>query len=257
MHYSARWIAALQLLTAVLGVAMPGWSPTIQFSPAMMPADGSALLTFPFAANTLWDTAVAAVVLASFGPEVERQLGRPKLWAIYLTTAVAGGATALAMPGFPAGGALAGAIGLLVVYAHFWPLNRVPILGFTAIGPRELLAVLLGYRLFFGLGGSWFDAAPFAGLAAGLLWLAALHHTSAASQYRRRLQTALVGDRASWADVDWDAIPRDGLHPITLEELDRVIAKGRAHGVRALTEEERAFLHRMRLRQPERAGAIG
>jgi hypothetical protein len=35
---------------------------------------------------------------------------------------------------------------------------------------------------------------------------------------------------------------------MNVEELDRVIAKAKANGVRSLTPDERAFLHRMSLR---------
>ncbi len=103
-------------------------------------------------------------------------------------------------------------------------------------------------RRFFGLLGLAGTVAIVGGLAGGLLFCFWLEHTSAGSLYRRRLRTALVGDASSWNDVDWDAIPREGLHQITVEELDRVIAKARAYGVRSLTDEERAFAHRMRQR---------
>src|SRR6478672_10668972 len=74
------------------------------------------------------------------------------------------------------------------------------------------------------------------GAAGGALFCAWLSHTSAASQYRRTLRSAMVGDASSWSSLDWDAIPHDGLHALTVEELDRVRAKVEAQGVRALSE---------------------
>ncbi|HWJ24076.1 MAG TPA: DUF6576 domain-containing protein, partial [Gemmatimonadaceae bacterium] len=47
----------------------------------------------------------------------------------------------------------------------------------------------------------------------------------------------------------WDAIPREGLHPLNLEELDRLQAKVQEHGMASLTADERAFLHRLSLRE--------
>jgi hypothetical protein len=116
---------------------------------------------------------------------------------------------------------------------------------------------MVGYRFLwrFGFGGMGGGGMPglgvLGGAAGGALFCAWLSHTSAASQYRRTLRSAMVGDASSWSSLDWDAIPRDGLHALTVEELDRVRAKVEAQGVRSLSEDERAFVHRLRLRAAE------
>jgi len=248
MRYSARWLAAATIILAALPMVVPHWTPLLRFSRGGMPLDPRALLTFAFTAPSIRDTLFAAVLLASFGPDIERQLGRLTFLALYLSAAIGGAATAIATPNAPAGGAFAAAVGMLVVYAYLWPLNRVSVVGITAVRARDALIFLVGYRLFFGFGfGGGVDASPIGGLVVGVLWMAVLNHTSAASQYRRRLRTALVGDGKG--DIEWDAIPRDGLHPLTLEELERVQQKCEAEGPRALNDEERAFVHRLRLRQ--------
>ena len=250
MRYSARWLAAAAILLAGMPLLVPHWSPLLRFSKTGMPVDPSALLTFAFTAATIRDSLVAALILASFGPEIEKQLGKPTFWALYLTTAIGGAATSIPTPNMPAGGAFAAGVGVLVVYAYLFPLNRVSIVGITAVRARDALFFLVGYRLLWGMGfnrGDYFDGAPLGGLAVGVLWLAVLHHTSAASQYRRRLKTALVGDQRG--DIDWDTIPREGLHRLTIEELERVQQKCLTQGARSLNDEERAFVHRLRLRQ--------
>ena len=260
MRSTARWLAAAAIALAVLPLLGPHWSPLLRLTKAHTLADPTALLTFAFTAASMRDALVGALVLATFGPDVERQFGVWMFLALFLTSAIGGAAALIITPNLPAGGVFAGAVGLLVVYAYLWPLNRVPIFGFGAVTARDALIFLVGYRLLFGFGfarGGMIDATPFGGLAVGLLWMAVLQHTSAASKYRRRLREALVGKQA-WSSIDFDAIPRQGLHALVLEELDRVRAKYEAQGARSLNDEERAFVHRLRLLQPdERSRATG
>jgi membrane associated rhomboid family serine protease len=255
MRSSARWLAAAAIALAALPFLVPQWSPLLRFTPSHRLADPRALFTFAFTAASMRDTIVGAMVLATFGPDLERQLGQWLFLALFLTTAIGGAATGIITPSVPTGGVFAGAVGGLVVYAYLWPLNRVSVFGLTTVTARDALIFLVGYRLLFGFGfgrGGGIDATPFGGLAVGFVWMAVLRHTSGASQYRRRLRTALVGKEA-WSDVDFDAIPRDGLHKMVLEELDRVREKYRMQGARSLNEEERAFVHRLRLRQTDEA----
>lgn len=251
MRSSARWLAAAAIALAALPFVVPQWSPLLRFTPAHRLADPVALLTFAFTAASIRDVVIGAMVLATFGPDLERQLGQWMFLALFLTTAIGGAATGIATPNVPTGGVFAGAVGALVVYAYLYPLNRVSVFGLATVTARDALIFLVGYRLLFGFGfarGGGIDATPFGGLAIGFVWMAVLQHTSGASQYRRRLRTALVG-KEGWSEIDFDAIPRDGLHAMVLEELDRVREKHRTQGARSLTEDERAFVHRLRLRQ--------
>ena len=89
------------------------------------------------------------------------------------------------------------------------------------------------------------------GYAAAYLYLRWADARSERRQFKKRVEDATFGKRSpivSTAPPDFDAIKRDGLHPLTLEELDRLRAKVAAEGASALTPDERAFLHRMRIR---------
>lgn len=260
MRSSARWLAAAAIALALFPFLGSHWSPLLRFTKAHALVDPAALLTFAFTAASIRDTIVGALILATFGPDIERQLGSAMFLALFLTSAIGGAATGIITPNMPTGGVFAGAVGALVVYAYLWPLNRVPIFGFGAIRARDALIFLVGYRLLWGGGfmiagaggGVGIDATPFGGLAVGFVWMAVLQHTSGSSQYRRRLRTALVG-KDGGSDVDFEAIPRDGLHKMVLEELDRVREKYQTQGARSLNDEERAFVHRLRLRQTDGA----
>ena len=243
-------LAATTLTLFALGMSFPGFSPTLQLSPARVPVGRASFSTFLFASPTVTDAILAAVILVYFGRDLEKNLGTGKFLVLYFLSAL-GGVTAqlMAPPRVPIAGGTAAAIGALVAYSYLWPLNRVSVFGTMAIGPRQLLMISVGYRFLWGgglAGGAGLSL--LGGLAMGAVFCAWMSHTSAASKYRRSLRTALVGDAASWSTLDWDAIPREGLHALTLEELDRVMAKAKTKGIRSLTDDERAFVHRLRLR---------
>lgn len=245
-------IAIAILVLAALDSSLAWFTPSLLLTAAHRPANPMALSSFLFASPGGMDALPAAVILFYFGRDLEKKFGALAFLGIYLLCAIGGAAVGMLMPGTPMGGGPAGAIGALVVYAYLWPLNRVRLLNVITIGPRELLLIMVGYRFLwrFGMGGmsGGSGLAVLGGAAGGALVCIVLSHTSAGSQYRRTLRTAMVGDAASWSSLDWDAIPRDGLHALTVEELDRVRAKAESSGIRSLTDEERAFVHRLRLR---------
>ena len=264
--YAAVAIAIAVL--AALDASLAWFTPSLLLTAAHRLANPMALSSFLFASPGGMDALPAAVIVFYFGRDLEKKFGALAFLGIYLLCALGGAAVGLTAPGTPMGGGPAGAVGALVVYAYLWPLNRVRMFNLVTIGPRELLLIMVGYRFLwrFGAGGMGGPGgasglAVLGGAAGGVLLCAILSHTSAASQYRRTLRTAMVGDAASWSSLDWDAIPRDGLHALTVEELERVRAKADDGGIRALSDEERAFVHRLRLRTttsaPEESSRTG
>lgn len=244
-------LAATTLTLFALSMSVPGVSPALHLTAARVPVGRASFGTFLFASSSVTDAVLAAVILIYFGRDLEKNLGTGKFLVLYFLSALAGvSAQLMAPPRAPLAGGTAAAIGALVVYAYLWPLNRVQVFGTMTIGPRQLLLISVGYRFLwgFGLAGGGTGLSLLGGVGMGALFCVWLSHTSAASKYRRSLRTALVGDAASWNSVDWDAIPREGLHALTLEELDRVRTKATASGIRSLTDDERAFVHRLRLR---------
>jgi membrane associated rhomboid family serine protease len=248
-------VAIAIAVLAALDASLAWFTPSLLLTAAHRPANPMALSSFLFASPGGMDALPAAVTVFYFGRDLEKKFGALAFLGIYLLCALGGAAVGLTAPGTPMGGGPAGAVGALVVYAYLWPLNRVRIFNIITIGPRELLLVMVGYRFLWRVGaggmggpGGASGLAVLGGAAGGALLCAILSHTSAASQYRRTLRTAMVGDAASWSSLDWDAIPRDGLHALTVDELERVRAKAEEKGIRALSDEERAFVHRLRLR---------
>ena len=261
-------LAAAGVVVFALGTAFPALTPAV---PAMMRGISPEILrrlpagvipdvhpTYTpwmvlaglFMSPSVIDAVLATAILVYFGRDVERQLGLPRFLLLYFLGAALGQGVQLLTSSFTLASGTAGAIAVLLVYARLWPLNRVSLFGVTAVGARELLMVGVGYRLLWriGLGGSGDLLAALGGLAGGAIFCAWLERNSAGSEYRRRVRSALVGDSKSWSELDWDSIPREGLHALNLEELDRITAKAKDSGVKSLTDEERAFVHRLRLR---------
>jgi hypothetical protein len=103
-----------------------------------------------------------------------------------------------------------------------------------------------------GIGRGIAHWAHLGGYAAAYLYLRWIEVRSDRAQFKKRLDDATFGKQAPVPGTapppDFDSIKRDGLHSLTLEELDRLRAKVAAEGLSALTPDERAFLHRMTLR---------
>jgi hypothetical protein len=255
-------LAGAILVFLALDSMSPTFTPSLVLNAAHRPVNPEALLTFLLASPGNVDGLPAAALLFYFGPEVEKKLGTWRFLLLFAAGALGGVGVEMLLPPGPLGGGPAGAIAVLVVHAYLWPLNRVRMFGLITLGPRELLLIMVGYRFLwrFGFGGMGGMSAPgigvLGGAAAGALICAWLSHTSAASHYRRTLRTAMVGDASSWSSLDWDAIPREGLHALTIEELDRIRAKAEENGIRSLNEEERAFVHRLRLRETAQSEAV-
>ena len=241
------------LVLAALDSSLAWFTPSLLLTASHRPANPMALSSFLFASPGGMDALPAAAILFYFGRDLEKKLGGWQFLLVFLLCALAGAGVESMVPRAPLGGGPAGAVGVLVVYAYLWPLNRVRMFNIITIGPRELLLIMVGYRFLWrfgvsGVGSGGSGIGVLGGAAAGALVCAWLSHTSDASQYRRTLRAATVGDAASWSSVDWDGIAREGLHPLTVEELERVRAKADDQGIRALSDEERAFVHRLRLR---------
>jgi hypothetical protein len=161
---------------------------------------------------------------------------------------------------YPIVGASGAIFGVELVYASLWPHDRIYIWGALPVEARWLVIGQTAYSIFGGfgglgsLGGGVAHFAHLGGYAGAFLYLRWIEFRSPLRAYQRKLDQATFGKRGWGLSGDaeeiarWEAIPRAGLHAMNVEELDRVIAKAKKNGVRSLTSDERAFLHRMSLR---------
>ena len=154
--------------------------------------------------------------------------------------------------------------GVSLAFAYFWPREKVLIWGVLPVEARVLVIATTAYTIYAGMthgsvvGGGVAHFAHLGGYATAYLYLAWLERNSPAREFRKRVDTALYGGKPAGVllggppEPQWDAISREGLHPLNLEELDRLRAKVQEHGTYSLTPDQRAFLHRLPLRESAR-----
>lgn len=251
------WVARLLAANVVmfaLGAAVDGLWLTLALRPRLVLEQPWTPITYMFVHAGLWHLFFNMLALYFFGPRVEERLGSQRFITLYMLSGLGGAALSFLTPAVAIVGASGATFGVFLAYARFWPRDRILIWGIIPVEARVLVLITTLYSLWGGtgsMGGSIAHWAHLGGFAASFLYLHWVDRRSDRRQFRKRVEDATFGKRpavATTALPDFDAIKRDGLHALTLEELDRLRAKVAAEGVGALTPDERAFLHRMTLR---------
>jgi len=263
------WVKRLIAANVIMFVVGTYFSPSLDFYLTFRP-DWDWLLLRPWTFVTYmflhasWSHLLFNMIsLGFFGPRVEAQIGERRFITMYLIAGLGGSLLSLALKEvapYPIVGASGAIFGVELVYATLWPHDRIYIWGALPVEARWLVIGQTVYSIFGGfgglgsLGGGVAHFAHLGGYVGAFLYMRFVDYHSPLSSFRRKLDTATYGKRG-WGlssgneeIAKWEAIPRAGLHPMNVEELDRVIAKAKSDGVRSLTPDERAFLHRMSLR---------
>lgn len=249
----ARLLAANVAMFA-LGAAVPDLWVFLALRPRYVLQQPWTPITYMFVHAGLWHLLFNMLALFFFGPRVEQRLGSQRFIVLYMLSGLGGAALSFLTPMAAIVGASGATFGVFLAFAMFWPHERIFIWGVIPVEARVLVLLTTLYSLWGGtgsFGGKIAHWAHLGGYAAAYLYLRWIEARSDRRQFKKRVEDATFGRRStivSTAAPDFDAIKRDGLHPLTLEELDRLRAKVAAEGANALTPDERAFLHRMQLR---------
>jgi membrane associated rhomboid family serine protease len=251
------WVARLlvaNVVMFVLGETMPQIQGMLAFRPRYVLQQPWTAFTYMFLHAGPWHLFFNMLSLYFFGPRVEDRLGSPRFIVLYLLSGFGGALLSFITPNVMIVGASGATFGVFLAYAMFWPHDRIMIWGILPVEARVLVVVTTLYSLWSGtgsVGGSIAHWAHLGGYAAAYLYLRWLDARSDRQKFKKRMEVATFGGRppiVSTGTPDFDSIKRDGLHSLTLEELDRLRAKVTSEGADALTPDERAFLHRMKLR---------
>ena len=193
------------------------------------------------------------LVLFFFGPPLEGRWG-PKAFLHYYLICGLGGVllSFLLAPSAPIVGASAAAYGLMLAFAMNWPDAPIYIWGIFPVQAKILIGILFLMTLFsaFGSpGGPVAHMAHLGGLVAGFLYLkadwrprqklAALRERSAPA---RRLAIVPREEEEQPRPARREASRRGEEEGELLDAVDRVLDKISAHGISALTPEERGLL---------------
>ncbi len=245
------WVARLLFLNAVmylLTLAVPPLGDALMFVPALILSRPWTIVTYMFLHGSLGHIFFNMLALFFFGPRLEARLGSRRFIGLYLASGVMGALASFTNPMIGVIGASGAVYGVMFGFAHYWPREVVHIWGVLPVEVRWLVVGMTVLSLVSGFGGAGDGVAHFAHLGGFLgawIYLKVLDRTSGA----RRFQARAVASTPSLATTSsavarWSHIQREGLHPVNLEELDRVMAKLQREGVARLTDTEKEFLER-------------
>ena len=207
------------------------------------------LVTYMFLHGGFMHILFNMLMLFFFGPRLEERLGsRTFIW-FYLTCGIGGAILSFATPFSMVVGASGAIFGVVVGFARYWPREDIYIWGVLPIQARVLAIFMVVSSLVAGFAGTQDGIAHFAhlgGLVAGWIYLRVWER-----RRQRRVVNRPVRPRRVSIVVDlealerWKTIPRERLHEINREEVDKLLRKANVAGAKALTTDERAFLDRM------------
>ncbi len=239
-----RLIAA-NVVVFVLCMASPALVNNFVFVPGLFLIRPWTVVTYMFLHANVTHIFVNMLSLFFFGPRLEFEMGAKKFLALYFISGVSGAIVSLVFsPEAAILGASGAVFGVMLGFAYFWPREPIYIWGVFPVQSRWLVLIMTVFSLAGGSGLVESGVAHFAhlgGFLGGYLYLKA----STRRPTPQILRVPEVSSTPSEDDVrKWLAIPRDRLHPVNREELDRVLHKLQTDGATSLTPQERAFLER-------------
>ena len=200
------------------------------------------VVTYMFLHAGVMHLAFNMLALFFFGPRVEERLGSRSFLYLYLISGISGALLSLIMgPSAAVLGASGAVFGVMLAFAWFWPDVPIHIWGIIPIPARMLVIITTVISLWSGLGGAGGNVAHFAhlgGYAGAFLYLKWLDRKR--GEFRKRATGAPPVRELRFTkrpEVDLGKV-----HEVNRDEVNRILDKISAHGMSALTVQERQFL---------------
>jgi membrane associated rhomboid family serine protease len=235
------------LLFANIGVfflqTTMGWvTAAMIFVPRLILVRPWTIVTYMFLHAGVMHLAFNMLALFFFGPRVEERLGSRSFLTLYFISGISGALLSLIMgPSAAVLGASAAVFGVMLAFAWFWPDAPIHIWGIIPIPARMLVIITTVLSLWSGLGGARSNVAHFAhlgGFAGAWLYLKWLDRKR--QEFRKRATAAQPVRELKFTkrpEVDLGKV-----HEVNRDEVNRILDKISAHGMSALTAQERQFL---------------
>lgn len=248
------WVKRLlvaNVLAFLLAQMAPAAEQWFAFAPARILAQPWTLLSYMFLHAGFAHIFFNMLMLFFFGPRLEERLGSLAFIRFYLLCGVAGAVVSVAFFSIAPFGAMIGAsgavFGVVLGFARYWPREQIYVWGVFPVQARYLALFMVASSLFAGFAGARDGIAHFAhlgGVAAGWVFLKAWER-----QRKGRVKEKPSLSRPSGKEADpmtrWRGIPKDRLHEVNREELEKLLAKVADKGIKTLTKAERDFLDRL------------
>ena len=177
-----------------------------------------------------------------FGPRVEERLGSRSFLTLYLISGVTGALLSLiTAPGAAVLGASGAVFGVMLAFAYFWPDMPIHIWGIIPIPARMLVIITTVLSLWSGLGGVRSNVAHFAHLGGYLgAWLYLKWLDRKRLDFRKKATSAPPVRELTFTKRP--EVDLKNVHEVNRAEVNRILDKISAHGMSALTNQERLFL---------------
>jgi membrane associated rhomboid family serine protease len=256
MYYLTPWVKRLLIITIgihVLAVSMPVFYQYGTLIPALVLRRPWTIVTYMFLhdPNGISHLLFNMLGLFVFGPRIEQRIGSADFLKLYFLSGVGGALLSFLTPEYQIVGASAAVYGVEAAFVMYWPRERLYIWGILPIEAWLAITLLIGWSLYSGVTGSARGVADFAhlgGIAVGFGYMKWREWKRGAPkrEFQRQVTTtpsATVSDGAALRR--WETINTTLLHELNRQEVESLLRKARAEGVRVLTPAERAFLDRM------------
>jgi membrane associated rhomboid family serine protease len=199
------------------------------------------MVTYMFVhASGLWHIGFNMLTLYFFGPRVEQRIGSERFFVLYFFSGICGALLSFLFNDRAAIIGASGAIfGVMFAYAKFWPRDQVLLWGVVPIEVRWLVGISTLISLF-GIGQGVAHFAHLGGFAGGYLYLLFLDRRHGAKRFRTQVTNA-----APAADAlanKWNKVDRTKVHEVNRDEVNRILDKISASGLKSLSPQERLFL---------------
>lgn len=251
-------VTTLLIANAVVYLAISRHSPVywnLAFVPAAILVRPWTIVTYMFLHASFSHILFNMLGLFFLGPRVEARLGGRRFLTLYFAAGIAGAVASLiesvtpvGSPNIPIVGASGAVYGVMLGYAYYWPRDRIYIWGILPLEARLFVGILTALSLYSGFSGAGGGIAHFAhlgGFLGGYLYLKWIEYRSPARRFKAKVAAPARSRGNAREDLKrWENIPRDELHPVNRDELDRVNEKIKQSGIGSLTADERAFLDR-------------
>ncbi|MDB4916072.1 MAG: Peptidase rhomboid domain protein [Gemmatimonadetes bacterium] len=218
---------------------VPGVTNDLAFVPTQLFVQPWTLITYMFLHGSIGHLFFNMLALYFFGSRVEDRLGPPRFFALYFISGIAGGLLSYVFsPRYPIIGASGAVFGVSLAFARFWPRDQILIWGIIPVEARWLIVIMTAMALF-GVGSGVAHFAHLGGFLGGYLYLLYLERNSGAARFKRQVTSGPPPDALA---TTWQKVNRNSIHSVNKDEVNRILDKISASGIKSLTPQERLFL---------------
>jgi membrane associated rhomboid family serine protease len=243
-----NWVLRLiiaNVIVFLLTMSSPALVERLILVPSLIILKPWTIITYMFLHASFGHIFFNMLALFFFGPRLEILLGGTRFLLLYFISGISGGILSFFFTPHAAILGASGAVyGVMMGFAYYWPTEPIYVWGILPVQSRWLVVIMTVLSLYGGFGSDGGGIAHFAhlgGFVGGYLYLAILKRIDE----RENVVSEIKLPSPSESDLNrWSTIPREKLHTVNRDELDRILEKLKSKGISTLTFQERAFLDR-------------